>query len=114
IRSRYFGMNFSLLNLGIGIGGIVGGLVADVHDLVSFQLMYLGDAVSYLPSLLLMLVPLRHIGGPVPPPDDSAAEEVTYLQVFRAPAMRTVCALMFVSAFVGYSQLNAGMPAYSR
>jgi MFS family permease len=114
IRARYFGMNFSLLNLGIGIGGIAGGLVADVHDLTSFQLLYLGDALSYLPSLFLVLVPLRHVGGPVPPPVDSAAEQVTYLQVFRAPAMRTMCSLMFVSAFVGYSQLNAGMPAYSR
>ncbi|RNL77333.1 MFS transporter [Nocardioides marmorisolisilvae] len=114
IRARYFGMNFSLLNLGIGIGGIVGGLVADVHHLGSFQLMYIGDAISYVPSLFLMLFPLRNIGGPVPPPEDGPDEEVTYLQVFRAPAMRTVCALMFVSAFVGYSQLNAGMPAYSR
>jgi MFS family permease len=114
IRARYFGMNFSLLNLGIGIGGIIGGLVADVHHLWSFQLMYLGDAVSYLPSLFLVLVPLRHIGGPAPVPEDGPSDEVTYLQVFRAPAMRTVCALFFVSAFVGYSQLNAGMPAYSR
>ncbi|MFL6154991.1 MAG: MFS transporter [Marmoricola sp.] len=114
IRARYFGMNFSLLNLGIGVGGIVGGLVADVHHLGTFQLMYLGDAVSYVPSLFLVLVPLRHIGGPAPLPEDSSAAEMTYLQVFRKPAMPTVCALMFVSAFVGYSQLNAGMPAYSR
>ena len=114
IRARYFGVNFSLLNLGIGIGGITGGLVADVHHLMSFQLMYLGDAVSYVPSLFLMLVPLRHIGGPVPAPEDSSGEDVTYLQVLRAPGMRTLCALFFVSAFVGYSQLNAGMPAYSR
>ena len=114
IRARYFGINFSLLNLGIGIGGIIGGLVADVHHLATFQAMYLGDAVSYVPSLFLMLVPLRHIGGPVPLPEDAPAEEVTYLQVIRAPAMRTVCALFFVSAFVGYSQLNAGMPAYAR
>src|SRR5689334_10308647 len=114
IRARYFGMNFSLLNLGIGIGGIIGGLVANVDHLWSFQLMYLGDAVSYVPSLFLVQVPLRHIGGPAPVPEDGPAEAVTYLQVFRAPAMRTVCALFFVSAFVGYSQLNAGMPAYSR
>jgi len=114
IRARYFGMNFSLLNLGIGIGGIVGGLVANVDHLWSFQLMYLGDAVSHLPSLFLVLVPLRHIGGPEPVPEDGPTDEVTYLQVFRAPAMRTVCALFFVSAFVGYSQLNAGLPAYAR
>ena len=115
IRSRYFGINFSLLNLGIGIGGIIGGFVVDVSDLTTFQWMYLGDAISYLPSLFLLLVPLRHIGGPVPHPDeDGAGERVSYLQVFRAPAMRTTTALFFVSAFVGYSQLNAGMPAYAR
>jgi MFS family permease len=28
--------------------------------------------------------------------------------------MGTLCALMFVSAFVGYAQLNSGMPAYAR
>lgn len=115
IRSRYFGMNFSLLNLGIGIGGIVGGLVVDVHRLPSFQAMYLGDAVSYLPSIFLLLVPLRHVGAPVPHPEDEAgAEKISYLKVLRAPAMGTMTLLMFVSAFVGYSQLNAGLPAYSR
>lgn len=115
IRSRYFGMNFSLLNLGIGIGGIIGGFVVDVHDLATFQWMYVGDAVSYFPSLFLLLVPLRHIGGPVPHPDDAAAaEKVSYLTVLRAPAMGTMVVVTFVSAFVGYSQLNAGMPAYSR
>ncbi|MCW2855987.1 MAG: major facilitator superfamily 1 [Marmoricola sp.] len=115
IRSRYFGMNFSLLNLGIGIGGITGGLVVDVHRLSTFQAMYLGDAASYAPSLFLLLVPLRHIGKPVPDPEQGAeTERISYLKVLRAPAMGTMTLLMFVSAFVGYSQLNAGMPAYSR
>jgi MFS family permease len=30
-RQRYFGINFTLLNLGIGIGGIIGGQFVDVH-----------------------------------------------------------------------------------
>ena len=29
IRQRYFGINFTLLNLGIGIGGLIGGRVVD-------------------------------------------------------------------------------------
>jgi MFS family permease len=29
LRQRYFGINFTLLNLGIGIGGIISGLVVD-------------------------------------------------------------------------------------
>jgi MFS family permease len=115
IRARYFGMNFSLLNLGIGIGGIIGGMVVDVDRTVTFQAMYLGNAVSYLPGLFLMLVPLRHVGGPVKAPHEHGdGAPVSYLAVLRAPAMGTLCTLMFVSAFVGYAQLNSGMPAYAR
>lgn len=115
IRARYFGMNFSLLNLGIGVGGILGGLVVDVDRVVTFQAMYLGDALSYLPALVLLLLPLRHIGGPVAKPDEhESAPAVSYLSVLRSPAMGSLCVLGFVAAFVGYAQLNAGMPAYAR
>ena len=37
-----------------------------------------------------------------------------YLAVLRSPAMATMALLSFVSSFVGYSQLNAGLPAYAR
>ncbi|RNL66153.1 MFS transporter [Nocardioides marmoriginsengisoli] len=115
IRARYFGVNFTLLNLGIGIGGIIGGLVVDVDSLASFQAMYVADAFSYVPSLLILLIPLRHVGGPVPSPDGvEDGEKPSYLKILRAPAMGTMTTLMFVSGFVGYSQLNAGMPAYAR
>ena len=115
IRARYFGMNFSLLNLGIGIGGILGGLIVDVDRPATFQAMYLGNAVSYLPGLFLMVVPLRHVGGPAAVPHEQGdGARVSYLTVLRAPAMGTLCSLMFVSAFVGYAQLNSGMPAYAR
>jgi MFS family permease len=115
IRARYFGMNFSLLNLGIGIGGVLGGFIVDVERTVTFQAMYLGDAVSYFPALFLLLVPLRHVGGRAEFSEDHTGDaKVSYLTVLRAPAMGTLCVLMFVSAFIGYAQLNAGMPAYAR
>jgi MFS family permease len=115
IRARYYGMNFSLLNLGIGIGGILGGFLADVDRTVTFQWLYFGDALSYLPALFLLLVPLRHVGGPVAAADGhDPSVKVSYLTVLRAPAMGTLCAVMFVAAFVGYAQLNSGMPAYAR
>ena len=115
IRARYYGVNFSLLNLGIGIGGILGGLVADVDRVATFQWMYFGDAVSYLPALVLLLVPLRHIGGPAAVAEGhDPTVRVSYASVLRAPSMATLCTLIFVSAFVGYAQLNSGMPAYAR
>lgn len=125
LRQRYFGVNFTLLNLGIGLGGIVGGVVVDVDRAGTFTGIYLADAVSYLPAIFLLLVPLRHVAGPPEHPGaghDAAGEEtaptpsatVSYGQVLRRPAVGTLLVLSFVSSYVGYSQLNAGMPAYAR
>jgi MFS family permease len=113
LRQRYFGVNFTLLNLGIGIGGIVGGLFVDVHRPVTFQAIYLADAVSFLPVLYLLLVPLRHLAGR-PVHEDAPPPPETYLQVLRRPAVGGMMLLSFVSSFVGYSQLNAGTQAFAR
>src|SRR4051812_39392630 len=114
LRQRYFGVNFTLLNLGIGIGGLVGGLFVAVSDARTFQAIYLVDALSYLPALLLLLGPLRPVAGRVEVTATNDATPVGYLAVLRSPAMTTMTVLSFVSSFVGYSQLNAGMPAYAR
>ena len=115
IRQRYFGMNFALLNLGIGIGGVVGGLVADVHRPLTFSLMYVVEAASYVPAMVLLLGPLRHVGGPTPYPEHAEADaSVGYLDVLRRPGVVPLTVLSFATAFVGYAQLNAGLPAYAR
>ncbi len=80
----------------------------------TFQTIYLADAASYLPALLLLLGPLRHVAGRVEVSDDDDAAPMGYLAVLRSPAMATLTVLSFVSSFVGYSQLNAGIPAYAR
>jgi MFS family permease len=113
LRQRYFGVNFTLLNLGIGLGGIIGGVVVNVDHPFTFQAIYIADALSFLPAIYLLSVPLRHLAGrPVhedePPPAES------YLQVMRRPGVRLVMLLSFVSSYVGYSQLNAGTQAFAR
>lgn len=112
IRQRYFGVNFTLLNLGIGVGGLVGGAFVDVHRLWTFQTVYLLDAVSFLPGLFLMLVPLRHVTGRAE--HDATGVKPSYREVLRLPAMPALLVLTFVGSFVGYAQLNTGMPAFAR
>ena len=118
IRPRYFGMNFALLNLGVGIGGLIGGLVADVSRPVTFQIMYVVEAASYLPAVILLVGPLRRTGGPhrseVSSLEHADAAGVSYLALLRRPAVLSLTLLSFTAAFVGYAQLNAGMPAYAR
>ncbi|GAA4824356.1 MFS transporter [Nocardioides caeni] len=114
LRQQYFGINFALVNLGIGVGGIVGGLFADVDRPETFTFIFLGDAASGLIPLTLLLVPLRHVHGRAERPADLDAPAASYLAILREPAVRWLAALTFVAMFIGYGQLEAGLPGYAR
>jgi MFS family permease len=117
IRQRYFGINFTLVNLGIGIGGLLAGSIVDVHRPATFVAIYLGNALSFLAPLAVLLGPLRHVSGKVAAPvnqDDGTPIRTSYLDIVRDKAVLPVIALAFVSAFVGYAQMEAGFTAYAR
>ena len=114
-RQRYFGFNFTLLNLGIGIGGILGGQFVDVSRPETFSVLYLLDACSYLPALVILVWGLRHVGGPIAArPDAVDSPRPSYLVLLRDKNLRVLLLLVAVAALVSYPQLNAGMPAFAR
>jgi MFS family permease len=115
-RQRFYGLSFTLLNAGIGLGGVISGLFVDVHRAWTFDLIYLADAASYLIPLLLLALVLRDIGGPVPHEAVEALDGApsTYAAVLRDKVFRRFLAVTFVSAFVGYAQLEAGWTAFAR
>ncbi|MEP7034326.1 MAG: MFS transporter [Dermatophilaceae bacterium] len=117
IRQRYFGINFTMVNLGIGIGGLLAGSIVDVHRPGTFVAIYLANALSFVAPLAVLLGPLRHVSGKVERPvgeDDGIPDRTTYLDILRDKAMAPVIALTFLSAFVGYAQSEAGFTAYAR
>jgi len=115
LRQKYFGVNFALVNLGIGVGGIVGGLYVDVSDPSTFTTIFLIDAVTALIPAALLLGPLRHVSGRADHPvDDEAAAGASYRAILRRPAVLWLTGLTFVATFVGYGQLEAGFPGYAR
>ena len=61
LRQRYFGVNFALLNLGIGVGGLMAGAFVDVARPVTFEAIFLLDAVLVLIPGVWLLGPLRHV-----------------------------------------------------
>ena len=66
LRTQYFGINFALVNLGIGIGGIVSGFLTDVDRPGTFTAIFLADAACVLVPITLLLGPLRRVGRPGP------------------------------------------------
>lgn len=114
LRQHYFGVNFALVNLGIGVGGVVGGLYADVGDPTTFTVIFLADAASMLVPTGLLLGPLRHVTGFHEAPEDADASAGSYLAILRNPAVLWMTALTFLAVFVGYGQMEAGFPAFAR
>ena len=96
------------------MGGIIGGIFVDVDQPSTFTAIFVGDAVSCLIPLALLLGPLRHVHGRVDPPSDLDAPAASYLAILRQPAVRWLTALTFVAMFIGYGQFEAGMPGFAR
>lgn len=113
LRQQYFGVNFALLNLGIGVGGILGGFYIDVHAPETFTVIFLIDAASSLIPVTLLLGPLRHVRTQTEPSDDERAAG-GYREILRRPAVLWITLLTFIAMFIGYGQMEAGFPAYAR
>lgn len=117
LRQHFFGTNFALMNLGIGLGGVIAGLYVDVSRAATFTTILLADAAGMLVLLLVLLGPLRRLEGrpepsPEPQPDGPAARG--YLAVLREPTVLWLTAATFLITFAGYGQMGTGLPAWSR
>ena len=114
LRTQYFGINFALVNLGIGLGGVLSGFLTDVERPGTFTAIFLADAACVLVPVALLLGPLRRVAGRPPPGPEGGPPEVGYLTILRRPAVLWITALTFLSSFVGYGQMEAGFPAFAR
>ena len=112
-RQQFFGVNFALVNLGIGLGGVISGFFVAVDRPATFTTIFVLDAVCMLIPLALFIGPLRHDGAPVPAPehDDGSG---SYRALLRTPAVLWLAGLSFITTFVGYGQMESGFPAFAR
>ena len=113
-RSRYFGLSFMLLNLGIGIGGIAAAALIRRGHPGTYQLLFVIDAATFV-AFVVVLLTLRGVGRAVPRPTVSDAPTATsYRGLLREPAFRRVVVVQVVLVLAGYSQLDAAFPPFAR
>jgi len=110
-RSRAFALQFTLVNLGMGIGALVGGQIVDVADPASLTRLFTIEALTFLglaavtgtariPAAAPVL--LQEVGGP------------TGLRALVADkAMLRLCLLAGLIFFTCYGQFESGVAAFA-
>jgi MFS family permease len=111
-RSKIFGFNFMLLNLGLGMGGLISSLIIQKGDLLSFQIMYFVDASTFLIYLLIVLtLQGEHVNRYVP--KEHEKKEGSYRDLFAiGPLMLLGIAGIILFTF-GYGTIQAGVPVFA-
>ncbi|MFH8347490.1 MFS transporter [Streptomyces sp. NPDC018045] len=110
-RSTAFGLQFVGLNAGVGLGGLLGGIFASTADPTRFQLLYIGDGLSFVAAgAVLVLAVGRRTGGPAPAVPEPATEPRGYAVVLRDRALLKVLAFTVALMVVGYGQLESSIP----
>lgn len=112
LRQRAFGIQFMVLNLGIGLGGLVAGLIVDIHRPATFQGLYLGDAVTFV-AFAVVVASLRGYGGPQVHEEGAAPPEGGYRDLLRDRALVRLALVSFVLLACGYGALEVGFPAFA-
>ncbi|NSC22534.1 MFS transporter [Streptomyces albus subsp. chlorinus] len=116
-RSRAFATQFFLNNLGLGVGGLLGGLLVDEHDPASFTLLFGIEATMFL-VLLAVLVTVR-VSRPAETAmsgegrDSGAVRGSGWGVLLRDRPMVLLCVLGFVIFFACYGQFESGLSAYA-
>ncbi len=113
-RSRAFATQFFLNNLGLGVGGLVGGLLVDESHASSFVRLFAIEAVMFLvlgaavASVRLPRTP--KVEDPVPTEERAKG---AWRAMFADRRMVWLCVLGFVLFFACYGQFESGLAAYA-
>ncbi|MDX3457960.1 MFS transporter [Streptomyces sp. ME02-8801-2C] len=109
-RSRAFATQFFLQNLGLGVGGLIGGHLVDASRVGSFTLLFAIEAAMFL----LLAVIMATVRMPRSPRIDGAPAQArgSWKQLLENRAMVQLLVLGFVLFFACYGQFESGLSAY--
>ena len=111
-RSKIFGFNFMLLNLGLGIGGLLSSLIIREHSIISFQVMYWVDCFTYLVYLLIVLgLHTPHAGKYIA--KENEPKKGSYRELFRRKDLAILTLAGVILLTFGYGPLQSGIPIYA-
>ncbi|MFJ3978599.1 MFS transporter [Streptomyces sp. NPDC090021] len=114
-RTRAFALQFFMQNLGLGIGGLLGGQIVDESRPGSFTLLFGIEAVMFLVLAgVVATVRLPHVPSikDAMPKDPAQAGAGGWKRLLQHKAMVQLCVLGFVVFFACYGQFESGLAAF--
>jgi predicted MFS family arabinose efflux permease len=108
-RHGAFSLQRVTRNLGIGLGGLIGGLIATTSNPTSFTVLFAVDAVSFL--LFVAVLPL--VPEPVLPSGEPGTPPGGYLDVLRDRVFRGVAGVNVVFVAAGYAVFEL-LPVFAK
>lgn len=113
LRERIYGAQFALLNLGLGLGGLVSSLIVTIDKPHTFEVLYVGDGISFFVYVLVVLT-LRDVGK------RSKAERAVHAtldggwgDVIRDRVFVKVWIVSLFAIFLSYSQIEVGFTSFA-
>lgn len=108
-RHGAFALQRVTRNLGIGLGGLTGGLIATTDEPATFTVLFLLDAATFLVFVaMLVLVP-----EPELPPADESLAPGRYLDVLRHRVFLGTVVLNVLFVTAGYAQFEL-LPVFAK
>jgi predicted MFS family arabinose efflux permease len=110
-RHAAFALQRVTRNLGIGLGGVVGGLIATTSNPTSFTVLFLLDAATFL----VFVAALAFVPEPVLPEedDDGVPAPGRYADVLRDRALVGLVVLNVLFVAAGYAQFEL-LPVFAK
>jgi MFS family permease len=112
MRQRSFGTNFMLLNLGIGLGGLISASVVRLSHPATFTWLYLGTA-GFIVLATIPIFHLRRFGGPASSDeidDERRSEGWRHVLVDRRLLHFVGAAVVLLTC--GYGSIDAGLSLF--
>ncbi|MFJ1972880.1 MFS transporter [Streptomyces sp. NPDC087903] len=110
-RSRAFATQFFLQNLGLGVGGLIGGHLVDTTSAASFTVLFAIEAAVFL-LLVVVLATVRMPHAPRMEDAPGRSGHGGWKQLLGNRAMVQLSVLGFVLFFACYGQFESGLSAY--
>jgi len=111
-RHAVFSVQRLLDNLGLGLGGILGGLIAVESEPSTYTALFLADAATALSFALVL--PFMALGAAAPKLDRSRRREGGgYGEVLRQGLVLRVIALNFAFTLLGYGMFEFALPVFA-